>query len=218
VNDTELKIKLMEPAMRARQYSKDNTNGNRSSHRTDLLNGTLVNNFLKDIFPEEKGFQIRCEERVDDSRGSNFKIDIVIYKGVEYVTLLHLKSVERSLNKNRNNYAHTVYGENQRVFGRIEENETGVCPLRRKCLSLHLEWMPNFVECGDRMEKTNPVKIDSAHLEYCAKGLYPEAKAAHKKISFDIVDDSLFGYDNVSLDVCREIYNELTRQRDRFES
>ena len=170
---------LMEPYIEAVSYSQSTPNGNRSSRRTDILNDLFVEKVLLPIFSIDKGYDIRQEENIDCARGSSFKMDIVIYKGDKIVAMFPLKAIEKSFNKNRHNYTNTIIGEAQRIWG-----APGLKG-REKTLVMAVDWIPNFVLQGSKMEKTKPPAIDQGYLQKMANIYYSECKHYSFKIRFD---------------------------------
>ena len=170
---------FMKPYVEAVSYSQNTLNGNRSSKRTDTLNDLFVEKILLPIFSVEKGYDIRKETKIDCARGESFKMDIVVYKGDRIVAMFPLKAIEKNFNKNRHNYANTIIGEAQRIWGKEGFED------RKKTLVMAVDWIPNYVLQGVKMERTKPPAIDQNYLQTMASIFYPESKHYSFKIKFD---------------------------------
>jgi len=105
------------PARRAYEYSSLNEGGNRSSRRTDFLNDEVVS-LLKKVYFDPEKWSFETEIKLPCSRGKSFTVDVLV-KNKERPEVIHvflLKAVERSYNKNRQNYGNTVVGEATRIL------------------------------------------------------------------------------------------------------
>ncbi len=210
LNANVCKEAIMKPYVEAVSYSQNNTNGNRSSKRTDILNDEFVKHTLLPIFSVEKGYDICKETATDCARGESFKMDIVVYKGDRIAAMFPLKAVEKSFNKNRHNYTNTVVGEAQRIWGKAGLKD------REKTLVMAIDWIPNFVPQGNKMEKTKPPTIDQGYLQTMASFFYPESRHYSFKIRFDFDFETHEHSDMNEKEVC-EMINILKEWERNFE-
>lgn len=108
------------------KYSLNIPNGNRSSKRTDILHKGILENILRPYIPGYKNdwdihyeHKIICSRADADRPNKDFSIDICLEnkKNKNKIYIL-IKSIEKSYNKNKENYANTQLGELQRIYGR----------------------------------------------------------------------------------------------------
>ena len=105
------------PAQKAYQYSSLNEGGNRSSHRTDFLNDEVIS-LLKKVYFNPEQWNFETETKLPCSRGRTFTVDVLVRNKTnpDMIHVFLLKAVERSYNKNRQNYGNTVIGEATRIL------------------------------------------------------------------------------------------------------
>ena len=146
------------PARSAHKYSTQNKNGNRSPHRTKILNSEFIS-LLKNYFdPEQWDFE--TEVAIPCSRGGSFKIDVCA-RNKANPRVNHwflLKAVESNYNKNSHNYGNCHVGETTRIFT-VEEKYTD-------CSLNFVDWVPWEVPSPtsknpNRMEAPRPCEQGS---------------------------------------------------------
>jgi len=132
---------------------KKGGDGSRSSKTTDKLNSDVID-LLKIELNPANGWVFKPEHRIPCSRGDLFKVDIAIYKENRLVAVLLLKSIQKSYNKNRHNYANTLSGEVERIKSNIRQNVgTSI---------ITIDWLPHEVPSGEGSEMTNPPDTSSS--------------------------------------------------------
>ena len=93
----------------------------RSSNRTDLLHAELEN-ILRTNIEDFDQYDIKHEYKIDCAYGNKFSIDIALFKNNELHTCILFKSLESSIQKNRQNNANTSIGEVVRIK-KVEDRE-----------------------------------------------------------------------------------------------
>lgn len=122
----DLKENTIKTFQKTLKYSLYTPNGNRSSKRTDILHKGILEDILSPYIPEYKTdwnvhyeHKILCSRADNDRPNKDFSIDICLEnkKNKNKIYIL-IKSIEKSYNKNKENYANTQLGELQRIYGR----------------------------------------------------------------------------------------------------
>ena len=199
------------PWLDAKNYSLSHKNGNRSSKRTDKLNEAFISNVLRPIFSEDKGYEIKTECSIECAHGGKFKMDVVVYKGGRIVAMFPLKAIERSYNKNRFNFANTIFGEAYRIWATPGFTD------REKTLVAAIDWIPNEIpSSAGKRERPNPVNISSEDLTQIAKMRYPNSKHISIKIRFDY-DEETGKVALTNRDAVDDFMKELTEWEKNFE-
>lgn len=96
------------------------TNGSRKSDRTNEMHEGLVSEIKKLIPNLHDDYIVEFEKPIHCAYGNNFKVDIRIKdkKTKELHSVILVKAIVSSLQKNRANYANTTVGEWLRVSGK----------------------------------------------------------------------------------------------------
>lgn len=118
--------------------------GSRSSKTTDVLNEEVIQIFKSVLAPEE-GWHFKTEKRIPCARGKTFTVDVLAYRDGEFKAAILLKAIQKSYNKNRQNYANTLEGE----VGRIKD-----LPMHEGVSVITIDWVPKTVPNGQKMEVT----------------------------------------------------------------
>jgi len=160
--------------------------GSRSSKATDVLNTEVIRIF-KNTLPEEDGWSFSTEERIACSRGDTFTVDVLVYKGKTLRAAILLKSIQKSYNKNRHNYANTLEGE----VARIKD-----LPMHSGVSVIAIDWIPREVPVGDKMEKTKIPDTSPAELRW-NQFLKDKSFVSFNKISFDVSGDTAINIEGV---------------------
>ena len=178
---------IVKPYLKARKSSKKILNSgkkaNRSSKRTDVLNKEMKSFLEKNYFKQKDGYTIKCEEAIPCSYGRSFKVDVLVYKDEELFMLFHLKAIESSYNKNRNNYGGIPIGETSRVYDHKS--------VPKNLHSVWLDWIPNSIPVynknGDIMhwESPNPADLSMAEQRWNKTLEKDNSSVSYIKIRFD---------------------------------
>lgn len=127
-----------------------------------MLHRSVENVFL-DLL-EENGFprsewKVHHESRIECRRDTTFSIDIIFEHKSGFKIYFLVKSIEKSYNKNRQNYANGLAGEVLRIFG---ESEKVSQPDRREDMVVTFTMLPDVVPVGNKFENVKYAK-DSVH-------------------------------------------------------
>ncbi len=153
----------------AASYSMSNENGNRSSVRTDILNKGCTDFLLNSANLSKSDWDVSYEESVACTRATSlqpskkFTVDIILtHKKTGLRVFLLVKSIEKSYNKNRENFANTTVGEVERLFGHSSFFGKSLREKRQGDLVVFITLLPDKVLRGNKIEKT---KKNSPNLE-----------------------------------------------------
>lgn len=147
------------------EYSILNENGNRSAERTNLLHQGIVEFFFDQLSLSHDDWVIKHEERVPCARSTKqegkktFSIDITFTHIETNVNVRILfKGIEKSYNKNRENFANTTIGETQRLHGRSPLFGTSLKEQRANDITVFFTILPERVLLGKKAEVTKYTK------------------------------------------------------------
>lgn len=172
-------------------YSLEHKNGCRSQHRTDLLHTGYLYNYFDILGMNQEEWKISYEEKIEDSRlkgtletgdleFSTFTVDVVCTHKVTGINVrLLFKSIEKSYNKNRHNFANTNFGEIVRIHAQNELNRE-LAKSRMMDITVFVTFLPEKITCGIN-EKTGLIKVESVQRAQNSETAY---NALHDKVCF----------------------------------
>jgi len=148
----EIEDTLVKTYKDAASYSIAKENGNRSSVRTTILNAgaqRVIDRYLPgnpSDWHATNEVKINCARATSDDPKKTFSIDVV-YTHMPTGRKLYvlLKSVERSYNKNRANFANCSIGEVERIYGDSEFHGDILARQRNNHATLFLSLVPDRV-------------------------------------------------------------------------
>jgi len=160
---------LLETYLKGLEFSKLNKNGNRSAARTDILHQGTVDFIFEQLDLNPAHWKISHEQKVPCTRATEsqkdktFSIDVTLshIKSKINVRIL-FKSIEKSYNKNRENFANTTIGEVQRLHGMSEVFGSSLKEERSDDITVFFTILPQHVLMGERSEITRYTK---PHIE-----------------------------------------------------
>jgi len=151
------------------------TDSSRSNKPTDFLNNEIIRIFKK-ILPVKDGYTFKTEKQIPCSRGGTFKVDVLVYKNNNLHAAVLLKAIQKSYNKNRQNYANTIEGE----IARIKD-----LPAHDGVSVITIDWIPTQVPVGKKMEVTRIPDTSKAETRW-NKLLNDGSFVSFNKIRFDL--------------------------------
>ena len=151
----------VETYQKALGYSIDHKNGNRSKHRTDLLNTGIISLISKNLpDPEmwsvEEEVKIPCTRATSNSPDKTFSIDLIFtHKKTERKIYALLKSIESSYNKNSQNFANCTVGEVERIYGKGTIHGVTLKNARKDDVTLFFTLVPQYLPKSGKTEEVN---------------------------------------------------------------
>lgn len=153
------------------EHSLNHKNGNRSSNRTDLLHNEIASFLYKHLELDPLFWECSMEKKIPCARSSssntkkNFSVDIVFthkHSGKNLYVLF--KSIEKSYNKNKENFSNCSVGETERIFGYSPLYGDELKNSRQNDVLLFIELLPTSVLNGKKPERTNKTCPDIRNL------------------------------------------------------
>jgi len=159
------------------EYSLNHKNGNRSSKRTNLLHKETASFLYKHLELDPLFWECSIEKNIPCARASSdhpkkpFGIDIIFthkHSGKNLYVLF--KSVEKSYNKNKENFSNCSVGETERIFGYSPLYGDELKNSRQNDVLLFVELLPTSVLNGKKPERTKKTCPDIRNL----RALHPK--------------------------------------------
>lgn len=172
-------------------YSLNHKNGCRSKHRTDILHRGYLDNHFNILGLNQEEWEVFHEEKIEDSRlkatletgdleFSTFTIDVVLkHKATGVTVRLLFKSIEKSYNKNRHNFANTNFGEIVRIHAENELNPE-LAESRMMDITVFITFLPEKITCGVS-DTTGLIKVESVQRAQNSQTAY---NSLHDKVFF----------------------------------
>jgi hypothetical protein len=153
------------------EYSLSHRNGNRSSKRTNLLHEEIAGFLCRHLELDPLFWEYSIEKKIPCARSSldhtkkNFGVDIVFthkHSGKNLYVLF--KSIEKSYNKNKENFSNCSVGETERIFGYSPLYGDKLRNSRQNDVLLFVELLPTSVLNGKKPERTRKTCPDIRNL------------------------------------------------------
>ena len=153
-------------------YSLENVNGNRSKNRTDILHQGVVDALRKTLglstatWRVDQEIKVSCARAGFNSPEKTFSIDIIftnVFSGRKIYILF--KSIEKSHNKNKENFSNCKFGETQRLFGYSEIHDDKLRNQRKDDILIFVTYLPEYCLNGDSIEKVKEAKIEERNFK-----------------------------------------------------
>lgn len=165
--------KLAEAYIAGVDYSLSYHNGNRSSKRTDTIHSMCWEYFGEHLFESLDEWDLHEEVKVNCSRATKqspkkkFNVDFVAaHKKTDRKVYFLVKSVEKSYNKNKENFANTTIGEVERLVGYSEFHGDTLTRQREDDIIVFVTLRASRVLNGSRAET---IKYTSPHIRNLRK-------------------------------------------------
>lgn len=142
-------------------YSIEHKNGNRSKHRTDLLNTGIASLVLRrlpdpEMWNVEREVGILCTRATNSKPNKTFSIDLIFtHKKTGRKIYALLKSIESSYNKNSQNFANCTVGEAERIHGEGTAHGATLKNARKDDVTLFFTLIPQYLPKSGKTEKVN---------------------------------------------------------------
>ena len=151
------------------EFSSLNRNGNRSAARTDILHKGVVDFVFEQLELNDAEWSVNHEQKVpctrstESQKGKTFSVDVTLTHVESNVNVRILfKSIEKSYNKNRENFANTTIGETQRLHGMSDAFGSSLKEERADDVTVFFTILPQHVLMGKGSEVTRYTK---PHIE-----------------------------------------------------
>ena len=165
--------KLAEAYIAGVDYSLNYNNGNRSSKRTDTIHSMCWEYLEKHLFDSldewglHKEVKVNCSRATKQSPKKKFSVDFVaVHKKTDRKVYFLVKSVEKSYNKNKENFANTTVGEVERLVGYSELHGATLTKQRKDDIIVFITLCASRVLNGNKAET---IKYTSPHIRNLRK-------------------------------------------------